>query len=806
MFRIALATMRNRWTGFIGAFVGTALAVAMVVCWGILLDSAARSPVRPHRYAATPVVVAGNQTLNVHYGQGESSSALLPERVRVSSALVARIQRLPEVARVVPDISFPVSVNGHQATAHNWAGHLVAGQPPRAGEVVLGTSIAGRSAIGGTIAVRGATGVSQLKVTGITNGSGVFVPDQQASTMAGVPGKLDAIGVFPKPGVNIDRLAHAVKAVVGNATVLSGDARGRAEFPDLVQAKSDLSAIAGSIGGVAVMVAIFVVAGTLSVSVQQRGREIALLRAVAATPRQIRRMVAGEGLLVAVVAALAGCLPGWLLASIVHNALVHKGIVPAGLRLEVGWIPFVVAGGSAVLVVQIAGIAAGRRASKIRPTAALAESTVQPRLIGVFRLLLGLGALAGAVALLSVSLSTQGDDAAGASAGVVMILMVAVGLLGPLVAWVGSTLAGVPLRRISRIGGFLAAVHAKARSRRLASALTPVALTVSLAFITVFLQATVTHAQAKQSSDRLVADRVVTAGAPGVPTAAVNRLNQLSGVDSAVGLLPTQIEYGHDLNPYDAQVATGGRLDRVLSLNGAVSTNTVAISTDLARTAHVHIGQRLTFRLGDGTPVDPKIAGIYANPLGFGDVLLPWSLAAGHVDNPAAASVLVRVAHGAKPNLRAAYPGLQVADRAAYQHQQDRDQALNTWLNYLLLGVIVGYTAVAVANTLVMTTTERRREFALLRLIGATSRQVLRMMRWEAALIALLGITIGTGIGYVTLVGFSRALGPGTTPYVPPLSFAVLAVGAAALAVTATLVPARRAMRHAPIEAVGIRE
>src|SRR5262249_49762409 len=163
-----------------------------------------------------------------HYGQGESASALLPERVRVSSGLVARIQRLPEVARVVPEISFPVSVKGHEATAHNWTGHS------GAGEVVVGSTIARRSAIGSQVAVRGPTGVTHMTITGITHGSGVFVPDKQASTMAGVPGKLDTIGVFPKPGVTTGRLAAAIRPVVGNAEVLTGNARGRAEFPDLV--------------------------------------------------------------------------------------------------------------------------------------------------------------------------------------------------------------------------------------------------------------------------------------------------------------------------------------------------------------------------------------------------------------------------------------------------------------------------------------------------------------------------------------------------------------------------------------------
>jgi putative ABC transport system permease protein len=805
----------------VGALLGTALAVAMVVCWGILLQSAVQSPIQPHRYASAPVIVAADQTLTVHYGHGDgagSESTPLPEPVRLDTGLVTTLAARPGVAAAVPDISFPGELAGTAATVHNWSGArlggtgMAAGRPPEAtGQIAVAASTG--LDVGTHTTLRSATGPVDVTVTGITTG-GTYVSDPDAATLAGTAGKVDAIGVFPKSGVSTAALADAVRPVAGGAAVLTGVDRGRAEHPDLVQARDDLSSIAGAIGGIAVMVAIFVVAATLAVSIQQRSREIALLRAVAATPGQIRRMVAGEGAILAVAAALLGCLPGAALAGIMRSAMVHKGILPPSLTLQVGWIPFVVAGGAGLVVVQLAGVVAGRRASRIRPTAALAESTVQPGRLGIVRLILGAGALAGGVAILSASLSMQGDDAAGAAAGVVMILMVAVGLLGPIIAWVGSVLLGAPTRRLSRIGGFLAAVHARARSRRLASAVTPVALTVSLAFITVFLQATISHAADRQSVNRLTADRVLAADAPGIPAAAVSRMARVSGVDSAVGLVPTQIEQGNGLNSYDAQVVTGGPIGRVLNLavqHGSLDPGQLALSADLARAARVAVGDRTQLRLGDGALVSARVSAIYRSSLGFGDVLLPWRLAAGHVAVPAASTVLIRRTPGADPAkvdaaLHRVYPAAHSGDRSAYHRQQQQDQALNAWVNYLLLGVVVGYTAIAVVNTLVMTTTERRREFALLRLIGATSRQVLRMMRWEAALVSLLGVGVGTAVGFATLIPFCRALGPGAAPYVPPMSFAVIAGGAAVLALLATLLPARRALAHRAIDAAGIRE
>src|SRR5882757_518697 len=577
MFAIAIRTMRTRWTGFAGSFIATTLAVALVGCWGILLQSAIQSKAKPERYAAAPVVVAGKQTVTIHSGDSTDQSDLLTERNRLDSGLAGTLAALPQVARAVPDISFPVSINDRSATAYDWSAtalthtELKSGRPPAAGQIVLGSNIRGIR-VGDSIALHTPTGDKQLTVSGIAAAAGIYVPDTVAAEFAGVPGKVDAIGIFGKPGVSTEQLASVVGKHTGAAAALTGNDRGKPEFPKLVQAKSDLEGLAGSIAGIAVMVAIFVVAGTLSVSVRQRSREIALLRAVAATPRQIRRMIAGEGLLVALAAGLAGILPTVLLAKFMHSMLIDKGIISGDIGLHIGWVPFVVAAGGGLVVVQLAGIAAGRRASRVRATEALAESTVQPRRLGIIRLILGLGALGGGITLLTQSFSMEGDQAAGTAAGVVMILMAAVGLLGPLIAWVGSVLLGSPLRVLSRAGGFLAAVNARARSRRLASAVSPVALTVALAFITVFLQGMMQHSVDQQSGKRIVADRILDADGPGIPADAVDRMNHVSGVDSAVGLLPTQIEQGGDLSSYDAVGVTGGRLDRVLDLDVAGGT------------------------------------------------------------------------------------------------------------------------------------------------------------------------------------------------------------------------------------------
>ncbi|MEY9906872.1 ABC-type antimicrobial peptide transport system permease subunit [Catenulispora sp. MAP12-49] len=122
------------------------------------------------------------------------------------------------------------------------------------------------------------------------------------------------------------------------------------------------------------------------------------------------------------------------------------------------------------------------------------------------------------------------------------------------------------------------------------------------------------------------------------------------------------------------------------------------------------------------------------------------------------------------------------------------------------LMLVFGYIAVAVANTLVMTTLSRSREFALLRLVGATPKQVMRMMRTETLMVVLIAVVVGTAVPLLPLATVSLGLTGSPTPYVPPLLYFAIVAAASALAVSAILVPIRLALRARPIDAIGMRE
>ncbi|MGW1763117.1 FtsX-like permease family protein [Streptomyces sp. NPDC002073] len=571
--------------------------------------------------------------------------------------------------------------------------------------------------------------------------------------------------------------------------MLTGDAR--ILDSRLAAAKEVLTGIGGSFGGVATMVAVFTAAGTVALGVGQRSREFALLRAVGATPRQIRRTVATEALLVAPAAGLLGCLPGTALAAWWVGRLKDKGAVPEQVQLAVGWIPLVSAVALGLLTALLAGWAAARRPARIRPGLALAAAAVERVRPGWIRTPLGLAALGGGIACSGLAAASSGEDSANAALGVVMLFMLAVALLGPLIARLCAFLFGLPLRAAGPAAG-LAAANSLTNARRLASAITPIVLAVAFSSTLVFLHTSEDRATRDQQQAGLLADHVVTA-----PTR-----TEVPGATAVVPVTRTgllvQVGSGPDRrhDPVGAQAFGGppSALAHVLDLDvrqgslAAVRPGTVAIDRALADTAGVGTGDRLRIRLPDGTAATPTVTAVYGRGLGFGQVTLPVSDLQGHATSLFPTELLVK--GGPLPD-----PAIGPAtDRAGWSTAQSTERKVNAWVNTTMAAVLGGFAAVAAANTLAMTVLDRRRELGMLRLIGSTRRQVLGMLRWEALLVTVSGIALGSAIALATLYPLTRAVTE-APPHIPPLVYGSMAAAVLALGLAATALPARRVLR-----------
>jgi putative ABC transport system permease protein len=154
----------------------------------------------------------------------------------------------------------------------------------------------------------------------------------------------------------------------------------------------------------------------------------------------------------------------------------------------------------------------------------------------------------------------------------------------------------------------------------------------------------------------------------------------------------------------------------------------------------------------------------------------------------------------------AAHPGVYVSDKAALRSDEAKQRKILVWVNRVLAGLILIFTAIAAVNTLAMIALSRGRELALLRLVGATPRQVARMARWEAGLVVIVGIGLGAAIAAATLVPFSQALTGSPIPAVDPRMLAGILGGTAVLGLIASLLPTRLALRTRHVDAIGLRD
>ncbi|MFG2741643.1 ABC transporter permease [Streptomyces chartreusis] len=816
---LARAAVRFKPASFAGTFVALMMSALIVSACGILLETGVRASVPPERYAKAPVVAAADQYARFVTGSGDSRSESadpLPDTARMDAALADKVARVSGVEAAVADFTFPVRQGDGLLTGHGWGSHaftgavLTSGDAPRAGEVVLAASAEGAD-VGDAVTLETAAGRADFRVSGLAkagsgDASGVAIAwfsDARSPALAGHPGKADAIAVLAKGGTDADALAARVKkALAGSgAEVHTGDARGAVEDHGLGYAKEMLTGLGGSFGGIAATVAVFTASGTVALSVAQRAREFALLRAVGATPRQIRRAVAAEAMLVAPLAGLVGCLPGIGLAHWWFGQLKDRGAIPGAVDLQVSWIPLVVAVGTGLLTALAAGWAAGRRPSKIKPGLALAEASVERLRPGVIRILLGLGALVGGGFLTVVAARSAGDDAANAALGVVMLFMLAVALLGPLVARLCAALFGLALRA-GDASASLAAANSRTNARRLASAITPIVLAMAFASTLVFMHTSESHVSAQQLRAGVTADHVVTDPA-GLSIDAAARAARAPGVDAAVGLLETQVLVpvgsGGDRwlqgSPTQGISGSGEQLAKVQDLDvrdgslARIGTDRIAIDKTLATSAKVGAGDKLPLYLPDGSRTKPEVVAVYGRGLGLAAVTMDRASLAPHVTSPFDSTLLIRGG-----TAKALAPLGDVTDASGYAVEQNTDRELNAWANYTMAAVLSGFAAVAAANTLVMTVLDRRRELGTLRLIGSTRRQVMRMLRWEGLLVATAGIALGTAIAAATLIPMMRGL-TGEGPYVPPLIYAAFAGGAVVLGLVAVTLPARAALR-----------
>lgn len=599
-------------------------------------------------------------------------------------------------------------------------------------------------------------------------------------------------------------LAAALLSATGVllASGLSSDAAGPSS-PLLVS-------VAGSFAGTALILVIIVVTQTFSSALRQRQRQFALLRAIGATPGQIRSMIAAEVFAVFSLAAPLGAIPGLFASRLLLPLLRENGIIPTDFELSITAWPAV----GAVLVLLptslLAARLSARKVSRIAPVEAVAASASEAsRLSPVRRIsalsLLGLGFV---VAFTPVLVPGTIGSATGASSAFLFIAAAAVG--GPvLVGWVARK--AVKASRSGPAGpAVLAAANTRGFSRRLTAAIIPLALFLALGTVQSGVNLGTVGAAGQQLREGLSVNLIISSPT-GVTAANAATVGQASSVESvmASSTLPVtskiedddeDLAFFNDLLWEPGSLRTvGAHAERFLhpgltqgSLEDLGAPDTIAVSSEATLGTGKGIGDPVELRFSDGAEQTFTIAAIYSKGLGLGNFIINEQNLP-EASRPARAdSLLVNTTGTGAGSVGTAIggTGLTASSVPDYAAHTVSSSAQEQQLSNVLLLVLVLFVALAAANTLVMLTGARRDEFVLLKQLGATRTQLRLMVLLEAGFVTVAALVIGTlcvlpalfGVGYGLLGGWAPAV---DWPIYGGLALAVVAIALGAMGLSA---------------------
>jgi putative ABC transport system permease protein len=699
------------------------------------------------------------------------------------------------------------------------AGHWASGP----GQVVIDKNTAADNGydIGEKIGVAANGPARQYTITGLARygkensiGGATFavfdVPTAQA--LLGKRGQYDTIFVAARDGVSSEQLVKDLRPVVpAAAQIKTGQQQADADSKDVQENSKFIQYFLLGFGFIALGVGAFVIFNTLSITLAQRIRELATLRTLGASRRQIKRSVLTEGLAMGVFASVVGLVLGFALAKGLNGLFQLFGIDLPSASTVVEPRTIIVALGLGIVITLIASLSPARRATRIAPVAALREgATLPPRLgarkpaIPITILVVGAAlSLAGAVGVgsLGQSMILVGVGALALFLGVIMI---AGRLVRPLVAIVGG-----PARRFGGPPGRLASGNSTRNTTRTAT--TAAALMIGLALVT--LCATVFsgfRASTRSADEKAVsADYVVTSksGFDTVPADVGAAVARAPGVKS---VSPVRQDQAKAFGKTVVVNGVGPRFNETVKLgldHGAdaviprLGASGAIVAQSYADDHGLRVGSPLALTTSNGRSMTVKVAAV-ADPEAqlTGEVLISQAAFDAHFPRPSDIYVFVRAADGANAATTKAidgavssFPEVDARTRSAWIDFRGKDMQQFLMLLYVLLALSVVVSLFGMVNALVLTVFERTREIGMMRAVGMTRRQLRRMVRHESIITALIGAGLGLPLGLVVAGAMAGAL---ETPFVLPVpSLVIFTIVAIIAGVLAAIAPARRAAK-----------
>jgi putative ABC transport system permease protein len=848
MTKVALRGLMDHKGRLVSTLLAVALGVAFVAGVLMLTDTMNKSfdDLFATAFEGTDAVVRSDQTVDDGFG-GEIRS-------RVDASILDDVRGAPDVAeaegmvqgfaRIIDKDGDPVGdpAMGPPTFGGNWSEvdqlngfTLAEGRAPRTDrEVVIDRGSAKDTGyqVGDEVPIQTGAASGNFELVGIARFGNADSPGgatyalwttEEAQRLVGEPGKFDSIGVVADQGVSQAEVVRSVEEQLradgdSGLEVLTGKQITEESQSDLKDQLSFITIFLLVFAIIAVVVGTFVIYNSFSIIVAQRGREMALMRAVGASRRQVRRSVFVEALAIGILGSIIGFLLGLGVASV----LVSLFDLPGSLvvRPNAAIIALVVG----VVVTLVSAMVPAWRASRVPPVAAMRDLAIETAGQSRLRFVVGLVATVGGVVLVVTGANARSAAIVGAGVGLAFIGLL---LLGPVLARPFSHGIGAPVGRVRGVTGDLAKENAGRNPKRTAA--TAQALMIGVLIVSFFL---VVNASLRASidaflDDSFTGDFVIDSGSfgmIGLPTEVGDRVSEVPGVADVVPVrfARAQVE-GDDT---DVVGTTPGAFDllglRLQDGSSSLAPGTIVLTADKARDLGLAVGDEVsaefintgshTYTVGGIYDTEQEGADIGNFVLGLDDY--DEAVGGGATDNADVtdSSVFVKLEPGVsvaevEPEIEAAVADFPTAEVQSVDEYKDAIGSQFDAILYLMLGLLalaLFIALIGIANTIALSVIERTRELGLLRAVGTSRSQLRSTIRWESAIIAVFGTLLGLAVGLLGGWGFITALSDeGFTEFRIPYGqvIAVVLIAAAA-GIVAALLPAWRASRMNVLDAI----